>query len=149
MQNLRPCVWALTAALLCFGVYAAAEPTKIAPEAAAPLLNSDKTVLGQPLAYPKDAANVMANIATMQPGEETEWHQHDVPMFGYILEGEVMVDYGQQGKRLYRQGDAIIEAIGTPHRGRNTGSVPTKILSVFMGAKGSPNTTLLPGYFPQ
>ena len=109
------------------------------------LLSTTQTVLGQPIVYPTEApAKVAALVVTMQPGEETGWHQHDVPMFGYVLEGEVTVDYGAKGTRVYRRGDAIVEAIDVPHNGRNTGSGEARILAVFMGANGVPDTEMLP-----
>ena len=109
------------------------------------LLSTRQTVLGQPIVYPtEEPAKVAAAIVTMQPGEETGWHQHDVPMFGYVLEGEVTVDYGAKGTHVYRQGDALVEAIDVPHNGRNTGKGEARILSVFMGAEGVPNTEMLP-----
>ncbi len=83
---------------------------------------------------------VTAVIVEMQPGEETGWHAHDVPMFGYILEGEVTVNYGTHGTRVYRAGDAVMEAIDLAHDGRNTSEGVTRILAVFMGAEGVPNT---------
>ena len=44
------------------------------------LLNTGETVLGQPIAYPKEGpAKVTAAIVTMLPGEETGWHKHEVP----------------------------------------------------------------------
>ncbi len=114
-------------------------------EQAASLLSTGQTVLGQPIAYPTQApAKVTSAIITMQPGEETGWHQHDVPMFCYILEGEVTVDYGAKGTRVYRQGEAIMEAIDVAHDGRNNGAGPARILAVFMGADGVPNTVMLP-----
>src|SRR4051812_30426718 len=68
------------------------------------LLSTTQTVLGQPVVYPTEGpAKVAAAVISMQPGEETGWHQHDVPMFGYVLEGEVTVDYGARGTRVYRQ----------------------------------------------
>jgi quercetin dioxygenase-like cupin family protein len=109
------------------------------------LLSTTQTVLGQAIVYPAEGpAKVDAAIVSMQPGEETGWHQHDVPMFGYVLEGEVTVDYGAKGTRVYRRGDAIVEAIEVPHNGRNTGSGEARILSVFMGANGVPDTEMLP-----
>src|SRR5690349_17059843 len=109
------------------------------------LLSTTQTVLGQAIVYPAEApAKVDAAIVSMQPGEETGWHQHDVPMFGYVLEGEVTVDYGAKGTRVYRQGEAVMEAIDWPHNGRNTGKIPARILAVFMGAEGVPNTVMLP-----
>jgi len=116
-------------------------------EAVSSLLSTTQTVLGQPVVYPTEApAKVTAAVVTMQPGEETGWHRHDVPMFGYILDGEVTVDYGAKGTRVYRRGDAIVEAIDVPHSGRNTGAGEARILSVFMGAEGVPDTEMLPGY---
>jgi quercetin dioxygenase-like cupin family protein len=109
------------------------------------LLITERTILGQPIAYPTQApAKVASAIVSMEPGEETGWHKHDVPMFGYILEGEITVDYGAKGTRVYRQGDALIEAIDVPHNGRNTGKGEARILAVFMGANGVPNTVVLP-----
>jgi quercetin dioxygenase-like cupin family protein len=114
------------------------------------LISTRQTILGQPIVYPTESpAKVAAAIITMQPGEETGWHQHDVPMFGYILDGEVTVDYGAKGTHVYRQGDALVEAIDVPHNGRNTGKGEARILSVFMGAEGVPDTEMLPQRPPQ
>lgn len=113
-------------------------------EEAATLLSTGKTVLGQTISYPTGApAKVTAAIVTMLPGEETGWHKHDVPMFGLMLDGEITVDYGAAGRRVYRAGEALIEAIDTPHNGRNTGAGNARILAVFMGADGMPNTVML------
>jgi quercetin dioxygenase-like cupin family protein len=109
------------------------------------LLATGQTILGQPITYPTQApAKVAAAIVTMQPGEETGWHQHDVPMFGYILEGEITVDYGAKGLHIYRRGDALVEAVDVAHNGRNTGKGEARILAVFMGADGVPDTVMLP-----
>lgn len=106
------------------------------------LQSTGKTILGQPFAYPKATpAKVTAVIVSMKPGEETGWHKHDVPLFGYILEGELTVDYGKDGTRTYKTGDSLIEAFKTPHNGRNTGNGDMRVLAVFMGADGVPNTT--------
>ena len=121
------------------------QPLVATPAAVTTLLNTGETVIGQPFDYPeKRPAHVSAVIVTMQPGETTGWHSHDVPMFGYILEGEVTVDYGEKGTRTYRQGDAVMEAIDWPHNGRNSGGIPARILAVFMGADGVPNTEKVP-----
>lgn len=106
-----------------------------------PVPGASKTVLGQAVVYPTGSpAKVTSLIVTMQPGEETGWHKHDVPLFGYMLEGEITVDYEGAGTRVYRKGDSVLEAIGTPHNGRNTGAGPARILAVFMGAVGVPDT---------
>jgi quercetin dioxygenase-like cupin family protein len=106
------------------------------------LLDTSKTILGQPVSYPTGSpAKVTAAIVTMPPGETTGWHEHPVPLFANILEGEVTVDYGPHGKRIYRKGDSLMEAIDTAHDGHNTGQGVARILAVFMGAEGVANTT--------
>ena len=114
-------------------------------ETATALLDTGKTVLGQTFSYPTKApAKVTSDIIAMAPGAETGWHKHEVPLFGYMLEGELTVDYGADGTRVYRKGDAFVEAVGTPHNGRNSGSGEVRILAVFMGADGVPDTVNLP-----
>ncbi len=72
------------------------------------LLQSGETVLGQPLAYPAGAPKVTAALVTMVPGQKTGWHRHDAPLFAYITEGELTVDYGDQGEKVYGPGDALL-----------------------------------------
>ena len=62
-----------------------------------------------------------------------------MPTYGHILSGEVTVDYGTGGKKVYRRGDTFVEAIDHWHDGRNTGKVPCRILVVFIGATRVPN----------
>lgn len=132
------------AILIAMGMLLSSAEHGVAREQVSALLSTGQTVLGQPVVYPTQSpAKVTSVIVTMQPGEETGWHQHDVPMFGYILEGEVTVDYGAKGSRVYKAGDALIEAIDWEHNGRNSGTGPARILAVFMGADGVPNTVML------
>ena len=52
-------------------------------------------------------------MVTLMPGQETGWHRQEVPLFGYILEGALTVDYGPAGSHTYEAGDAFLEAFGT------------------------------------
>ncbi len=105
-----------------------------------PLLESSTDVLGAPLAYPEGTPNVTAAIVTIPPGGETGWHEHEVPLFAYLLEGELTVDYGEKGTRTYRAGEAVLEAMNWPHNGTNTGNVPMKLIAVYMGSASAANT---------
>jgi len=107
-----------------------------------------ETVVGEPIAYPPGMAKVHALVVTLMPGEETGWHRHGVPLFGYVLEGEVTVDYGPHGTRTYRQGAGFMEAMATTHNGRNTGTEPCRVLAVFMGAEGATPTQRIPAPSP-
>ncbi len=104
------------------------------------LLKSGKTIIGQQIEYPAGTPEVTAAIVTMQPGEATGWHRHDAPLFAYMLSGELTVDYGADGKRVYHAGDAFLEAFKTEHNGTNTGADTAQVLAVFMGAEGVENT---------
>jgi quercetin dioxygenase-like cupin family protein len=105
------------------------------------VLSTGTTVTGEPIMYPAGApAQLTALEITLQPGQQTGWHTHPVPLFGYILEGELTVDYGAKGQRIYRKGDGLAEAMNETHNGRNLGQSPVTILAVFAGMEGVPNS---------
>lgn len=109
------------------------------------LYSGSKTVMDEQIAYPATgAAHVNAMIVTITPGQQTELHKHGVPVFIQVLEGEVTVDYEGHGKRTYKQGESFLEAMDVAHRGMNLGSVPVKILAVYMGAEGSQDVIKMP-----
>jgi quercetin dioxygenase-like cupin family protein len=111
-----------------------AQPAASPNYPAEPLLSTGTTVLGEALRYPKGAAHVTSAIVSLAPGERTIRHKHGVPMFFYILEGEITVDYGARGKRTYRKGQSQMEAMGFAHFGQNTGQEPMRLIVVYMGA---------------
>ena len=150
MSRQRLFVWPLATVVVGAALLVASADRGATRDTVTSLLSTGQTVLSQPIVYPSEGpAKIVSAIVTMLPGEETGWHQHDVPMFGYILEGEVTVTYAGKGTHVYRQGDALMEAIDIPHNGRNTGKIPARILAVFMGADGVPDTEMLPDYKPQ
>lgn len=104
------------------------------------LLSAQTTVVGETIHYPTTGpARVTAAIVTILPMESTIVHKHGAPMFAYILEGELTVDYGAYGTRRYTKGQGLIEAMSIPHSGQNTGVVPVRILAVYLGADGTSN----------
>ena len=111
-----------------------AAPAKDYP--AAPLLSTGTTILGETIRYPRTGrAHVTAAIVTLAPGARTITHKHGIPLFAYILDGELTVDYGRHGTRTYRQGQSFMEAMAVDHFGVNNGSQPVRLLAVYMGAK--------------
>lgn len=105
-----------------------------------PVLEASETILGQPLEWPSGPATLTSVVLTMQPGEETGRHYHEAPLYALILEGTLTVDYGENGTRTYREGDALMEAQEIVHNGMNTGDEPVKLLVLNMGAEGVANT---------
>jgi quercetin dioxygenase-like cupin family protein len=103
-----------------------------------PLLSTGTNIVGETLRYPTSGpAHVTAAIIALAPGGKTIVHKHGVPLFAYILEGELTVDYGEHGKRTYKQGQAFMEAMDVAHYGVNTGTQPVRLIAVYMGAKGA------------
>lgn len=105
-----------------------------------PLLETDVTVLGQEIVYPEGPATITAAIVTIPPGAILAPHLHAVPLFAYVLQGELIVDYGSEGEIVYAKGDSLVEAIDWPHQGRNGGRGVVKLLVVYAGAEGVPNS---------
>lgn len=139
----RTAILALVALpLLSFG--ARAEDLSAYKALLTPLLQSGQTVIGQPLQYPAGDPKVTAAIVTLPPGGETGWHSHEVPLFGYMLEGELTVDYGSKGIKVYKAGDSWLEAMNWPHNGMNRGSVPAKLIAIYMGGGDKANTVKSP-----
>jgi len=103
---------------------------------AVPLLSTGTTIVGEAIRYPAGDAHVTAAIITLAPGGRTILHKHGVPLFAYILAGELTVNYGEHGKRIYEQGQAFMEAMDVAHYGINSGAQPVRILAVYMGAAG-------------
>lgn len=105
---------------------------------AVPLLSTGTTVVGEPIRYPQTGpAQVTAAIVTLAPGGRTVLHKHGVPLFAYILEGELTVDYGAHGTRAYRPGQSFMEAMDVAHFGVNRGAQAVRLLAVYMGAEGA------------
>ncbi|MFZ2469189.1 MAG: cupin domain-containing protein [Parvibaculum sedimenti] len=124
---------------LCALAAQAADTTGIVAYKGKVLLDTNTDVLGKPVKYPEGKPRIISEMITLPVGATSEPNIHQTPMYLQVLEGELTVDYGTHGKKVYRAGDAFIEAQGVPHHGQNTGSGPLKFLAVYMGAEGIAN----------
>ena len=89
---------------------------------------------GKALAYPAGQAEITGMLIEIAPGGETGWHLHPVPSFGMVLEGELEVHLKDGAVKKLHAGEALAEVVNTLHNGRNTGSVPVKLLVFYAGA---------------
>ena len=143
---MTPCRTALALSLaIAFTAPAAAEQTVSYQNLLEPLFNGNETVIGQTIAYPEGTPRITAAIVVLPPASETKWHSHEVPLFVYVFEGEITVDYGSKGTKTYKAGDSLLEAVDWPHNGTNTGDAPTRLLAVYMGAEGKADAALASG----
>ena len=104
-----------------------------------PLLASGKTIVNQDIQYPAGAPTVSAAIVTIKPGTNTGWHHHDAPLFAWVLDGTLTIDYGPDGIKTLKKGDAFLEAFRSRHNGVNKSEGEVRILTVYMGAEGVSN----------
>ena len=123
-------VIAISLIAISVGVYYAISSEQISSQT---ILDTGKTVINQDIQYPSGSPLITSKIITIPAGAETGPHIHEYPMFAYVLEGEITVDYGVQGTKTFEKGDSFVEAINYTHNGKNTGSGPTKILTVLIG----------------
>ena len=93
---------------------------------------------GDPITYPTGAAEVSSWIATVEQGGQSALHQHPVPIYVYVMEGEfeVQVDGGE--RIPMPQGQGIMEPQNRNMQVFNVGDGPGKLLVVAMGATGQP-----------
>ncbi len=103
---------------------------------ATPLLKTQTSWDGQPLAYPAGKAEITGLKVEIAPGAETGWHTHPVPSFGVVLEGELEITLKDGRIQKLKAGEAIAEVVNTLHNGRNSGKTPTKLLVFYAGAQG-------------
>lgn len=95
---------------------------------------------GQPLVYPQSGTpEVTALIVHMPPGSSTGWHKHPVPVYAYMLEGELTVKTENGVVKKFVKGEPIIEVLNLMHNGTNTGKGTASLVVFYTGFKGVPN----------
>jgi quercetin dioxygenase-like cupin family protein len=106
-----------------------------------PVIKTGKTRDNDPIQFPKtDKPEIVSVVGTLQPGGRTPLHQHPVPVYVYILEGELELQTEGAEPHRYKAGEAYIESLNRNHQLFNKSSSPTRLLVVFMGEEGKPTT---------
>lgn len=123
-------VWALVCQRTAFALEASSD-VKVAA-----ILQADTSWDGQPISYPEGKPEITGLIIEIAPGGETGWHLHPVSSFGLMLEGELEIQLKNGVLKQLKAGEALVEVINTLHNGRNTGSIPVKLVVFYAGAVG-------------
>jgi quercetin dioxygenase-like cupin family protein len=104
---------------------------------------------GQSLNYPQSGTpEVTALIVHMPPGSSTGWHKHPVPVYAYMLEGELTVRTENGVEKRFVKGEPIIEVLNLMHNGTNTGKETASLVVFYAGFKGVPNVIKADGPKP-
>lgn len=105
-----------------------------------PLLSTTTTRDGDSITWPEGTAKIISVIGTIEPGGRTPLHQHPVPTFVYVLDGEVELRTEGGDPHTYGVGEAYIEALDRDHQLFNMTDSEAKVLVVFAGAEGEQTT---------
>jgi len=100
---------------------------------------------GQQIVYPATGRpEVTAMTVEIAPGTETGWHSHPIPVYAYVLAGNLTVEL-EGGKTLsFNEGDVVIEVVKTAHNGKNSGSTPVKLVVFYTGILSEPTVIKMP-----
>lgn len=105
-----------------------------------PLLQTSKSWVGDAIAYPAGVPEVTGQLVELAPGAETGWHRHPVASVGYVLQGELTVQFEDGQTRVVKAGEAAAETMLLRHNGKNTGNIPAKLVVFYLGAAGVKTT---------
>lgn len=103
------------------------------------LLETSVTNTGAPIAYPAtDAPQITVAIVEIPVGASTPVHLHPNLMVAYLLQGTLEVTAEDGTVNVYKEGDALVEALDQNHQGRTIGDTPVRVLITVMGVAGEP-----------
>jgi quercetin dioxygenase-like cupin family protein len=112
-----------------------------------PLLKTDTSYAGQKLVYPSgDSTETTIAKVIVPPGASTDWHMHDYPLYGYLIQGELTVERKGYPPFLMKAGSAYAEVIGTWHNGTNTGKVDCVFIVFSTGVRNHPLSVKRTGF---
>jgi quercetin dioxygenase-like cupin family protein len=104
------------------------------------ILQTSTTPAGDAIQFPLFRNQVTARVVEIAPGGQVGRHMHPIPVFVYIMEGELTVEADGQPARTYKAGQGAVEVVNTWHNGLNRGTAPVKFLVVYTGEEGKPTT---------
>lgn len=106
------------------------------------LIETDASWEKTKIVYPNGDAKITALLVEMQPKAKMIIHRHEVPSFGYILEGKITVQSESGDIKTFSKGDVVIEMINKKHSGMNPGDSVTKFIVFYMGTEDLKNTII-------
>ena len=86
--------------------------------------------------YPSGKPELVVKRLVFPIGAKTGWHHHNVINYGIVEQGELTIVCEDGNERTFHQGEALIEVIGTVHRGENRGTQPVVLNMFYVSAAG-------------
>lgn len=88
--------------------------------------------------YPTGRPELVAIRYVFPPGKKLGWHHHDVMNYGVVQQGELTIVTVDGKEKTVREGEAVVEMVGTIHHGENRGSAPVVLNMFYLSQKGQP-----------
>lgn len=86
--------------------------------------------------FPQENAEIVSMRYEFPQGEKLGWHHHDVINFGYVQQGELTIIDINGNVKVVREGEAIVEMVGTIHHGENNGTETVILIMFYVLKKG-------------
>ena len=74
---------------------------------------------------------------TLAPHGSLAKHHHDIMSFGVVNKGELTIVRESDGKEVtVREGETVVETVGTVHHGENRGDEPVELVVFYLSQDG-------------
>ena len=75
----------------------------------------------------------------LPPHRSLPKHHHDVMSYGVVTKGQLtLVRESDQKEKTVKQGEAVVETVGTVHHGENRGDEPAEVYVFYLSQEGTP-----------
>ena len=111
------------------------------PSRSAPPAAFKRTEL-QRFPSPVPGWEIVQSLAEIPEGVASGRHSHPGPEVGYIVRGDVAIEFADRPTLTLRTGDPFLIPAGVIHDARNIGTVTTKMLSTYVVDETQPLATL-------
>ena len=91
---------------------------------------------------PAPGWEIVQSLAEIPERVASGRHSHPGPEVGYIVRGDVAMEFDDRPTLTLRAGDPFMIPPGVIHNARNTGTVTTKMLSTYVVDEAQPLATL-------
>lgn len=109
-----------------------------------PTAKKETTILLEQIIQAPDPSQVTMHTVAFDPGAQGAFpHRHPGPVFGYVVEGEILFEMRGHAPTIYKQGDVFYEPNGCIHLLANNPSPSRRALlvAVLIGIPGQPILT--------
>ena len=103
------------------------------------LLRTSQSWNGEELPdYPQGRPELVAVKYVIPAGQKLGWHHHTSMNHGVLVQGELAI-IGLDGQtKIVREGEVVVEMVGSIHHGENRGTKPVVLYMFYISQEGEP-----------